>query len=207
MSLSYKLDAVPKHVWCNPDGTMNPRTWAIIQSMMFLGLQGQITQKNLSVACTQFAALQLVMGPLLRSDTGRWYYITESDIKAHVGLWTNAFSPSMNTPAAFKKFLLEHLLDEDHMRKALAQAVESDTAACAEGLLDGRKEGREETLQAAQEMMRAAQAHNDARDPLVCDPYDEGYVDGMRRVLEHLYPAMVTEHDEAVAQAAALEEE
>lgn len=122
MPLEYRLNDIPnyKTVCLTPTGMLRPTTEVIVHAMMMLGLEGRITSKNVDEACDQFNVLQLVAGPLLRDPQGNGVLVTSADVRAHVGLWTNCFSPAMNTRAGFKKFIWAHLADRDHVAKRLA---------------------------------------------------------------------------------------
>ena len=97
MALTYDLTAIPDYaqVCYTEDGTLAPVTHALVMLMLHLGLRGSITAKNAEEAVIQVAATQRAFGAQLREqdDDGRWTiprFITPDEVRAHVGLVTNA---------------------------------------------------------------------------------------------------------------------
>jgi hypothetical protein len=91
---------------------MNAVTNALIWMMMGLGVGGKITAQNVEEVVLQVAIEQRVFGPTLRQKRGdgEWEprYITPDEIRAHIGLRTNAFGKD-NTKRAFKEKLWKNL--------------------------------------------------------------------------------------------------
>jgi hypothetical protein len=90
----------------------SPVTQSLIIGMMNLGLNGKITEKNVDEAVRQVAARQRVSGAYLRqkNDEGKRVpkYITEADVRAHIGLSTNCFGKD-NTKTAFWRRMMDDL--------------------------------------------------------------------------------------------------
>jgi hypothetical protein len=92
---------------------MNAVTNALIWMMMSLGVKGRITAMNVEEVILQVMIEQRLFGPTLRqkkTGTDEWMprYITPDEVRAHVGLHTNAFGKS-NTKRAFKEKIWKNL--------------------------------------------------------------------------------------------------
>lgn len=97
MALTYDLTAIPDYerVCFIRETELHPVTHALVMLMMHLGLRGSITAKNVEEAVIQVAATQRAFGAQLwqQDDDGKWTtprYITPDEVRAHVGLVTNA---------------------------------------------------------------------------------------------------------------------
>jgi len=105
--------AQPWHIDADTDEVFVMRgvTNTLIWMMMALGLKGSITKKNVDEAVLQVAIQQRVHGAMLQSGAEEGWepvYITEADVRAHVGLRTNAFGDG-NTKSAFHKSVIATL--------------------------------------------------------------------------------------------------
>ena len=91
-------------------------TNSLIWMMMGLGLKGTITEKNIDEAIVQIALYQQVYGAPLQVPNGeengettyKPYYITEQDIRNHIGIYTNCFGKE-NSKAAFNRNIVKTL--------------------------------------------------------------------------------------------------
>lgn len=97
------------------DGTikvLSPVTNALIWMMMGLGVNGKITAKNADEVVRQVMIQQRVGGASLRqkNEEGGWVprYITEVEVRQHIGLRTNCFGTN-NTKRAFKEKIWQDL--------------------------------------------------------------------------------------------------
>lgn len=100
MSLNFQLDKIKDfEAVCYTDGTMNPRTEAIIFITMAIGM-GSITEKNLSEFVRRIEVFQDIHGGLIYDCDGRKARITKEDVEKHLGLTTNV---RLETPGKFKK--------------------------------------------------------------------------------------------------------
>lgn len=107
----------PPKWFVEDDGTvkvMNSITHQLIFAMLELGVKGKITASNVDEVITQVAITQRLRGPYLRRrEGGEWIdvYITEEDIRRHIGLRTNAFG-SGNTLRGFKERMWKQLRED-----------------------------------------------------------------------------------------------
>jgi hypothetical protein len=126
------------------DGTvkvMRPKTNALIWMMMNLGCKGVITDKNVDLVVEQVAIWQRVGGAFMGERVNNQMfdvYITEQDVRDHIGLRTNCFS---NTPRQFKERVWK-LLKEEAMKwldgevESVRKAKQSALEALAEVAID-----------------------------------------------------------------------
>lgn len=94
MSLDFDLTEIPdyENVCYYPDGQMNVVTNAIIFAMMGTHTGGEITAKNAEEVFVRISILERIHGPYLTMKGGEPRPITLADVRAHVGLKTNAYS-------------------------------------------------------------------------------------------------------------------
>ena len=98
----------------NDDDTarIHPLTDALIQGTMFIGL-GSITDKNYQKVYTRYEMARFASEAVYTEfDKKKGYFvgrqITLEEVKAHIGLWTNA---SRLTDAQYRKRLIECISD------------------------------------------------------------------------------------------------
>jgi len=89
MSLNFKLSNIEN--WqelLNSDGTVSPKTEAVIFLTMFVGI-GDITPKTAEEFACRTHLFEIIGGPVLIGPDGP-IYTTLADIQRHIGLHTNA---------------------------------------------------------------------------------------------------------------------
>lgn len=89
---------------------MNHVTNGLIWMMMSLGCEGKITTKNVDLVVEQVAVWQFVNGAYFKKE-GKPWYITEDDVRRHVGLSTNAFGKD-NNKRGFKERMWKAACEE-----------------------------------------------------------------------------------------------
>jgi len=105
------------------EGKWHPVTDALIWSCLILGLPG-INEKTVDTFITRMAAMQAI-SPSLHNQDGA-VYITEEDIRNHMGLSTNC---SKDSDAAFAKKLVGIAAEEGKRKERLQGKSAFEVAA------------------------------------------------------------------------------
>ena len=151
MSLDWNVAKVADYetlCWVeHPDGsrTVNPVTEALVFYTLNVGM-GAITAKNaeefyfrVHQAETMFGAVLNEWGP--EDEQPRQVFISLDDVKAHIGLATNA---SNLTKSAFDKRLRERLRSEEAARlRAAERAAENEGGENGVPMRGGRREAQD----------------------------------------------------------------
>lgn len=105
------------------DKYLNPLTNALIWSTITVAI-GKISEDNADEFYARLHFTELVVGPFLRKS-GEPYYITPEDVRAHIGLQTNATSFKGETRA---KFLGRFKYDLDSFKGQYKRELEKAAA-------------------------------------------------------------------------------
>ena len=119
MALHWNVGGVAnhKHVTTSPgtrgteDEQWHPVTNAIIMAGMVCGY-GQITEANYKKVAARLAQYQKVVGGLLGYQLMEQVYVTEEDVRMHIGLSMNV---SPTSDAEWRKQLVRIIERESHM--------------------------------------------------------------------------------------------
>lgn len=122
MALTHDITRVKKYekLCYNKDDSLNPITHALITGSMATGIR-EITEKTVDQVAARFDALETVGVCFLYMRNGIERNPTLDEIKAHIGLVTNADAV---TEAMFKRRLGEDVLRTSQRRVADQQADE-----------------------------------------------------------------------------------
>ena len=118
MSLNWNLSKIANHetlAWTK-DGTLNPRTEALIWSTLALDI-GRITEKNVDEFWRRLDLYQHSVGALLGNVNGD-IFLTRDDVVAHIGLRVNVTTKSRREwHTRMKSILLDRALDAQRARE------------------------------------------------------------------------------------------
>lgn len=118
MSLNWNLSKIANHetlAWTQ-DGTMNPRTEALIWSTLAIDM-GEITPKNVDEFWHRLDLYQHSVGALLGNVNGD-IFLTRDDVVAHTGLKVNVTMKSRRAwHTRMKSILLDRALSAQRARE------------------------------------------------------------------------------------------
>lgn len=118
MSLNWNLSKIANHetlAWTK-DGTMNPRTEALIWSTLALDM-GEISAKNVDEFWHRLDLYQHAVGPLMENAQGPVYF-TRDDVVAHTGLKVNVTTKSRSAwHTRLKNILLDRAISAQGRRE------------------------------------------------------------------------------------------
>lgn len=118
MSLNWNLSKIANHetlAWTK-DGTMNPRTEALIWSTLALDM-GEISAKNVDEFWHRLDLYQHSVGALLGNVNGD-IFLTRDDVVAHIGLKVNVTTKSRRAwHTRMKSILLDRAISAQGRRE------------------------------------------------------------------------------------------
>lgn len=88
MALTWDLTRVPEKTWKYPN-RLNPTTEALIWFSIMTGI-AEITAKNAAEVFNRISFYEKLEGAMLQDGGGDKYPITFEQVRAHIGLRTNA---------------------------------------------------------------------------------------------------------------------
>jgi hypothetical protein len=117
MSLNWDLSKIKDQetlcwVGVADDAPMNPITEALIFASIAIGTP-MITAENVAEAYTRLSMWQDVVGALVVDVGGADRFVTPDDVRAHIGLKTNA---SAYTTAKFNGYIIKALREQAKRR-------------------------------------------------------------------------------------------
>lgn len=102
---------------------MKPITEALLWSFMGVGL-GEITEKNASEFALRVRMRERVHGAMLKTADEKSYFLTERDVRAHIGMKVNVYPVPMSQ---FKKNLINQV-EADARNELAMEAKESENS-------------------------------------------------------------------------------
>jgi hypothetical protein len=109
MSLDYKLTGIEDYEnRCWQDDRLNPVTEVLVFMTMPVGIN-HITDKNVDTFYARLKLVEALNGSFLRRAEGEPHYLSMDEVRAHIGLWTNA--PLM-TDAQFRKNQVDSFISD-----------------------------------------------------------------------------------------------